>query len=44
MEYPLRPPHFALTLYYKPSGENHFENDGLEWYNELRAIEAEVSK
>ncbi|GAU42192.1 hypothetical protein TSUD_305370 [Trifolium subterraneum] len=41
MEYPLRPPHFALSLCSKPSGENHFENDGLEWYNELRAIEAE---
>lgn len=25
------------------SGESHHENDGLEWYNELRAMEAEVS-
>lgn len=43
MEYPLRPSLFALSLRYIPSGGNHFENDGLEWYNELRAMEAEVS-
>ncbi|KAK7310850.1 hypothetical protein RJT34_08611 [Clitoria ternatea] len=39
MEYPLRPPLFVLSL----PGENHDESDGLEWYNELRAMEAEVN-
>ncbi|XP_057428518.1 THO complex subunit 5A [Lotus japonicus] len=43
MEYPLRPPLFALSLCCIPSGEKHDENDGLEWYNELRAMEAEVN-
>ncbi|CAL5204678.1 unnamed protein product [Lathyrus oleraceus] len=43
MEYPLRPPLFALSLCRIPVGENHFKNDGLEWYNELRAMEAEVN-
>lgn len=43
MEYPLRPPLFALSFCGRPSGEYHIENDGLEWYNELRAIEAEVN-
>ncbi|KAJ1397384.1 THO complex, subunit 5 [Sesbania bispinosa] len=43
MEYPLRPPLFALSLHCIPSGENHYENDGLDWYNELRAMEAEVN-
>lgn len=43
MEYPLRPPHFALSLHAKSSGENHSESDGSEWHNELCAIEAEVS-
>ncbi|KAI4316697.1 hypothetical protein L6164_024652 [Bauhinia variegata] len=38
MEYPLRPPLFVLGL-----GENRYENDVLEWYNELRAMEAEVN-
>ncbi|MED6194895.1 hypothetical protein PIB30_032805 [Stylosanthes scabra] len=43
MEYPLRPPLFALSLRCLPTGENHYQNDGLEWYNELRAMEAEVN-
>ena len=43
MEYPLRPPHFVLGLYTTSSGGNNSESDGSEWYNELRAIEAEVS-
>ncbi|XP_040995614.1 THO complex subunit 5B [Juglans microcarpa x Juglans regia] len=43
MEYPLRPPHFALSLYNKSSGGNHSESDCSEWYNELCAIEAEVN-
>ncbi|KAF1893250.1 hypothetical protein Lal_00001698 [Lupinus albus] len=43
MEYPLRPPLFALGLCCISSGENHKGKDGLEWYNELRAMEAEVN-
>ncbi|KAL5558841.1 hypothetical protein UlMin_035052 [Ulmus minor] len=38
MEYPLRPPLFTLNLH--TSGN---EGDDAEWYNELRAIEAEVN-
>ncbi|KAJ4841539.1 THO complex subunit 5B [Turnera subulata] len=41
MEYPLRPPLFDLNLYI--SGENHEVRNGSEWYNELRAMEAEVN-
>ena len=43
MDYPLRPPLFALSISCISSGENHDET-GLEWYNELRAMEAAVSK
>lgn len=42
MEYPLRPPLFALSLY-TTTGENNSEGDGSEWHNELRAMEAEVN-
>ncbi|CAI9763634.1 unnamed protein product [Fraxinus pennsylvanica] len=42
MEYPLRPPHFRLSLYFS-HGENYSEVDGAERYNELRAMEAEVN-
>ncbi|KAJ8628756.1 hypothetical protein MRB53_022079 [Persea americana] len=52
MEYPLRPPLFNLSLFITP-GENSSdargcdsassEMDGFEWYNELRAMEAEVN-
>ncbi|KHN22326.1 THO complex subunit 5 like [Glycine soja] len=42
MEYPLRPPLFALSISCISSGENHDET-GLEWYNELRAMEAAVN-
>ncbi|KAL2504238.1 THO complex subunit 5B [Abeliophyllum distichum] len=42
MEYPLRPPYFRLSLY-TSRGENYSEADGSEWYNELRAMEAEVN-
>ncbi|KAH7523632.1 hypothetical protein FEM48_Zijuj06G0032600 [Ziziphus jujuba var. spinosa] len=42
MEYPLRPPLFALSLC-TITGENHYSDDGSEWFNELRAIEAEVN-
>lgn len=58
MEYPLRPPSFALRLFsdsLKPSlpdtkagildlsGVAVLENSSFEWYNELRAMEAEVN-
>ncbi|KAL6954950.1 hypothetical protein U1Q18_044272, partial [Sarracenia purpurea var. burkii] len=43
MEYPLRPPYFALSLSTGLPGENLSEGDGSEWYNELRAMEAEVN-
>lgn len=41
MEYPLRPPLFTINLY-TMSIESDTEVEGLEWYNELRAMEAEV--
>lgn len=41
MEYPLRPPLFALSIF-TSSGEDTYDDDGSEWHNELRAIEAEV--
>jgi hypothetical protein len=59
MEYPLRPPIFALGLSsdnLKPSlpdtkagildlsGAAVLENSSFEWYNELRAMEAEVNE
>ncbi|XP_059638056.1 THO complex subunit 5A [Cornus florida] len=42
MEYPLRPPHFEINLYTQ-AGENHSDSDDSEWFNELRAMEAEVN-
>lgn len=42
MEYPLRPPVFTLNLYTMNSEENCEESDDSDWYNELRAMEAEV--
>lgn len=42
MEYPLRPLFFALSLC-TISRENHKESDESECYNELCALEAEVS-
>ncbi|KAF4375451.1 hypothetical protein F8388_024110 [Cannabis sativa] len=42
VEYPLRPPFFSLNIY-TSFEENPYEDDGSEWYNELRAIEAEVN-
>lgn len=41
MEYPLRPPLFALSLY--SIGEKKDVADGSEWCNELRAMEAEIN-
>lgn len=53
MEYPLRPPLFSLSLSTTPLGEISStanqngslscELDVFEWYNELRAMEAEVN-
>ncbi|XVE55890.1 hypothetical protein DITRI_Ditri03aG0193500 [Diplodiscus trichospermus] len=42
MEYPLRPPLFAVNLY-SSSAENSSEDDYYEWHNEVRAMEAEVN-
>ena len=42
MEYPLRPPLFALKLYCKLHEANYCEVDLSEWFNELRAMETEV--
>ncbi|KAL0352010.1 UNVERIFIED_CONTAM: THO complex subunitB [Sesamum calycinum] len=42
-EYPLRPPHFGLCLYSSSQGENYYVSNGSGWYNELRAMEAEVN-
>ncbi|KAJ4966665.1 hypothetical protein NE237_018514 [Protea cynaroides] len=43
MEYPLRPPVFTLGLYSALSGESSYERNDSEWFNELRAIEAEIN-
>ncbi|KAJ0024237.1 hypothetical protein Pint_08767 [Pistacia integerrima] len=42
MEYPLRPPLFALSLD-TILGEDQSDSDGHEWFNELRAMEGEVN-
>lgn len=42
MEYPLRPPIFALNLD-TTLEENGHDSDSSELFNELRAIEGEVS-
>ncbi|KAK6939607.1 THO complex, subunit 5 [Dillenia turbinata] len=42
MEYPLRPPLFAVNLF-ATAGENSTESDSCEWCNEIRAMEAEVN-
>ncbi|XP_031119126.1 THO complex subunit 5B-like [Ipomoea triloba] len=43
MEYPLRPPLLRLRLYASHHEESYCEVDYSEWYNELRAMEAEVN-
>lgn len=44
MEYPLRPPLFTLTLSVTSmGGGSHIDTGDSEWYNELRAMEAEVN-
>ncbi|KAK9073362.1 hypothetical protein SSX86_007686 [Deinandra increscens subsp. villosa] len=42
-EYPLRPPLFTLNLFRPASAENGSETEASEWFNELRAMEAEVN-
>lgn len=43
MEYPLRPPLFTLTLSTTSiGGASHTDTVDSDWYNELRAMEAEV--
>lgn len=44
MEYPLRPPFFTLNLYTMNSEEKLDESEDSNWYNELRAMEAEVRR
>lgn len=43
MEYPLRPPLFKLDLLSVSPGRNYSSIDQSVWYNELRAMEAEVN-
>ncbi|XP_012838725.1 PREDICTED: THO complex subunit 5A isoform X1 [Erythranthe guttata] len=43
MEYPLRPPHFSLSLYSSLKGEDYSEAACSEFLNELCAMEAEVN-
>lgn len=43
MEYPLRPPFFTLNLYKAAATETELGAEADEWFNELRAMEAEVS-
>ncbi|KAF8377546.1 hypothetical protein HHK36_030928 [Tetracentron sinense] len=43
MKYPLSSPLFILSLYTTTMVENSSEKDDSEWYNELRAVEAEVN-
>lgn len=43
LEYPLRPPQFELSLYNSFPGKNYSEAICSEFFNELSAMEAEVS-
>ncbi|XP_051151063.1 THO complex subunit 5A-like isoform X2 [Andrographis paniculata] len=43
VEYPLRPPCFELTLQSCLQGGNYSDSIGVEFFNELRAMEAEVN-
>ncbi|GMH04032.1 hypothetical protein Nepgr_005871 [Nepenthes gracilis] len=43
IEYPLRPPLFLVSRLFQSSGEAISEIAGPDWYNELRAMEAEVN-
>ncbi|KAI3513107.1 hypothetical protein L1887_20433 [Cichorium endivia] len=43
MEYPLRPPFFSLNLFRAATLETESDIEANEWFNELRAMEAEVN-
>nr|XP_043636399.1 THO complex subunit 5B-like [Erigeron canadensis] len=43
MEYPLRPPLFTLNLFRAATAETESGTEAYEWFNELRAMEAEVN-
>ncbi|CAM8994554.1 unnamed protein product [Rhodiola kirilowii] len=43
MEYPLRPPLFHVNICTAPAGGSYRDTEVNEWYNESRAIEAEVN-
>ncbi|KAL9248789.1 THO complex subunit 5B-like protein [Drosera capensis] len=43
VEYPVRPPLWAVDLLFPSSGEKNDENGTSFWFNELRAMEAEVN-
>ncbi|PWA54493.1 THO complex, subunit 5 [Artemisia annua] len=43
MEYPLRPPFFNLNLFKAAATETELGAEADEWFNELRAMEAEVN-
>ncbi|KAL6504368.1 hypothetical protein OROGR_026291 [Orobanche gracilis] len=43
LEYPLRPPHFGLSLYVCLRGENDSGKKCPEFFNELCAMEAEIN-
>ncbi|KAD6119128.1 hypothetical protein E3N88_10399 [Mikania micrantha] len=43
MEYPIRPPLFTLNLFKAAGAETGSETEANEWFNELRAMEAEVN-
>lgn len=43
MEYPLRPPLFTLNLFRAATIETELETEAYDWFNELRAMEAEVN-
>ncbi|GAB2250291.1 hypothetical protein Droror1_Dr00013650 [Drosera rotundifolia] len=43
VEYPVRPPLWAVDLLFLSSGEKNDENISAFWFNELRAMEAEVN-
>ncbi|KAL9258521.1 THO complex subunit 5B-like protein [Drosera capensis] len=43
VEYPVRPPLWAVDLLFPSSGDKNGENISAFWFNELRAMEAEVN-
>ncbi|GJU28725.1 hypothetical protein Tco_1167346 [Tanacetum coccineum] len=43
MEYPLRPPFFTLNLIKAAATETKLGDESDQWFNELRAMEAEIT-